>query len=163
MASLIIAIPAAAFASALEMLPEPVLRPAPALYYISESEEKERIDPGSHTLTIVHFWATWCTPCLEELPQLDRVRQKLEGRSVGIYALSLDRNMQKVADFYIQQRIALYPLALDDRMKNFSALGGRGLPTTYFIDRKGMIVAVAEGPLDWESEETQQFLADITK
>ena len=103
---------------------------------------------------VVNLWATWCPPCVAEMPALDRLQAMLRAERIAVLALSSDRGGRaQVEPFY--ERLGLKELAiwLDPRGAAARALGARGLPTTVIIDRAGREVARLEGEAAWDAPE----------
>lgn len=131
----------------------------PTVIYSDENSKEHRFDSSKNRLTALHFWATWCMPCIKELPQVNAAQKKYANKGFKIIALSLDgKNIDKVQKFYSYNNIdSLQPL-FDSSMTAFQQLKIKGLPTTIFINSKGEEVARAEGDIDWESKEVTEFI-----
>ena len=103
---------------------------------------------------VVNLWATWCPPCVAEMPALDRAQAALAAEGVLVLALSSDRGGRaQVEPFYRDHGIRHLGLWLDPRGAAQRALGARGLPTTVIIDRKGQERARLEGEAEWDAPE----------
>jgi thiol-disulfide isomerase/thioredoxin len=111
-------------------------------------------------LTIVHFWATWCVPCIAELPELDAFDKKYKDQGVKVISIAEDgvKRMQNVQDFFKKHKVESLAPYLDIDTKAFQETQTRGLPTTYFIDPSGLKIAVAEGPMNWASKDAEAFV-----
>jgi thiol-disulfide isomerase/thioredoxin len=110
---------------------------------------------------VVNFWATWCAPCVAEMPALDRAQAALAGQDIRVLALSSDRGGRPAVEkFYTDRGIAGLGLWLDPRGAAGRALGVRGLPTTLIIDRTGAERARLEGAAEWD---TPAMLAAIRR
>lgn len=101
-------------------------------------------------VTVLNFWATWCGPCREEMPMLNRLRAKLAPKGVEVVGVALD-NKEEVSAFVNQLKIS-YPILLGDSdtlglMRSLGNATG-GLPYTLILDRKGKIAAKLTGLLD---------------
>ncbi|MGH2650458.1 MAG: TlpA family protein disulfide reductase [Actinomycetota bacterium] len=97
-------------------------------------------------VVLLNFWATWCPPCREEMPSMERLYQRYKDRGFTILALSIDRNVGAVPGFVERFRLT-FPIGLDPE----SAYQMRALPTTVLIDRVGQVTALAVGARDWDS------------
>ncbi len=116
---------------------------------------------AGHKLTILHLWATWCVPCVAELPDLDEFAKAHP--DLGFIALSEDMNLEKVKDFFTAHKITALTPALDEKMTMFQKAKVVGLPTTLFIDANGRMFARADGPLDWKSKDVADFIEQHLK
>jgi thiol-disulfide isomerase/thioredoxin len=129
-------------------------KPAPAFSFTdAEGKEHGAADFAGRGL-VVNLWATWCPPCVAEMPALDRAQAALAEEGVRVLALSSDREGRaKVEPFFRDRGIRHLGLWLDPRGAAQRALGARGLPTTVVIDRKGQERARLEGPAEWDKPE----------
>ena len=108
---------------------------------------------------LVNFWATWCAPCVEEMPALDALQAELGGEDFQVLVVSNDRNgLEMVEPFYEEQGLENLGIWLDPRGHLMRAFETRGLPTSFVIDRDGQVVARAEGAAPWDSEEAVTLL-----
>lgn len=104
-------------------------------------------------VVILNFWATWCGPCVLEMPTLDRLQGKLGGKDLAVVAVALDREgIKKAAPFYRQTGVANLTLYTDRRGSLFEELDGRNLPTTFILDRAGRVVGKLVGAAAWDSD-----------
>ena len=128
--------------------------PAPAFSFTdADGKEHGAADFLGQGL-VVNLWATWCPPCVAEMPALDRAQAALADDGVRILALSSDREGRaKVEPFYRERGLRHLGLWLDPRGAAQRAFGARALPTTVVIDRKGRERARIEGPAEWDKPE----------
>ena len=111
---------------------------------------------------VLNLWATWCPPCVAEMPALDRLARELRAERVAVLALSSDRGGAAVVErFYKERGIRDLPVLLDPRGEASRALGARGLPTTLVIDRKGRERVRVEGPADWAAPASVGVIRDL--
>ncbi len=148
--------------SAQELAPLDTSSPktASAVLFKDESGNLHPLNPQQHKLSIVHFWATWCTPCVAELPEVDKAAEAYGGKGVRVVAISLDGDghIDKVKKFLADHKITHLAPNLDFGNASFKASGLKGLPGTLFIDATGKEIARADGPLDWKNKETVEFI-----
>ncbi|HXE27300.1 MAG TPA: TlpA disulfide reductase family protein [Stellaceae bacterium] len=127
--------------------------PAPALVFTTRDGVQKHLADFKGKLVLVNLWATWCAPCVEEMPSLDRLQAKL-GDKLTILAISEDRQGEKVVSPFLA-KIGIQHLAifLDPKSAATNEFGAQGLPTSYLIARDGTIVGKEEGGATWDSGE----------
>jgi thiol-disulfide isomerase/thioredoxin len=102
-------------------------------------------------VVLLNFWATWCHPCLQEMPLMEQLYQTLQPRPFVMWAVAMKQDREKVAPFMDKHHFQF--TALLDRDGAVSARYKlRGLPTTYLIDCHGHTVGWGAGPQEWTSE-----------
>jgi thiol-disulfide isomerase/thioredoxin len=133
---------------------EPPRVPAEASF-LDEGGAGRRLGDYAGKGLVVNLWATWCVPCVVEMPELQELAHKVAGDGMLVLPLSSDRGgAEVVRRFYTAHRIAGLPVLLDPRGDAARAWGSRGLPTTIVIDRQGREQGRVEGAIDWASEAT---------
>ena len=113
---------------------------------------------------ILHFWATWCAPCREEMPDLVKfVRDTKNDPRVEFLAVSVDEDW-RVVDAWLKDRgISGLPVALDPKGAIADRYGTTGYPETFFIAPSGEIVQHAVGMMDWSSPKFRAFAAEFSR
>ncbi len=126
------------------------------------------IDGGSVSLAdlrgkvvMVHFWATWCPPCVEEIPTLDRLNHSLAGKDFLMLAVNEDEGGAEAVSSFIQQNRLNIPVLMDPGSEVARLYGTYKLPETYIVDRLGVVRYKAIGPRDWTDASNMQVLRDI--
>lgn len=112
-------------------------------------------------VVVLNLWATWCTPCLKELPTLDVLEEKYAADGLVVLPLSVDSMaFAQLRQFIEKQKLELPHLAQDSSSKILNELKGSGLPITYLIDRKGVLRARYSGGTNWlDAEHTKRIEA----
>lgn len=131
---------------------------APDFILKTLSGEKVKLSDFEGKKVILNFWATWCTPCREEMPTMEQVYKKYKNQEVEIVAVNATvgkETVDKVREFTEELNIT-FPIPLDLEGEVFKVYQIYGLPTTYFIDSKGVIHSVRFGPMD-ENYMTQEL------
>lgn len=101
---------------------------------------------------VINLWATWCMPCVAEMPSLDALSRTLAPDDIAVMPLSSDHGgVAAVQAFYREHGIRNLPILLDPDSAAAHALKLRGIPTTLIIDRQGREVARLEGSADWST------------
>jgi thiol-disulfide isomerase/thioredoxin len=128
-------------------------RPAPELSFAAPDGSPARLaDFRGHWL-LVNLWATWCAPCVREMPSLDRLQATL-GDRLAILAVSQDRGGAHVVGPFLEKlSLASLRIYLDPKSAVGQGLGARGLPTTFLLDGEGRVRAQLEGAAEWDSPE----------
>jgi peroxiredoxin len=101
-------------------------------------------------VVMVNFWATWCPPCLEEMPSIQRLYDRFKADGFVVVALSIDNQGGYVVTSFVKEHKLTFSIGLDPKMKVADAYGVRALPSTFIIDRQGRMVAMALGPREWD-------------
>jgi thiol-disulfide isomerase/thioredoxin len=111
---------------------------------------------------LVNFWATWCAPCVKELPTLDALSRR-QGETGGLAVIAMNQDMApqgSIEDFFVKLQIKDLGFDQDPKMALSGALGVQVLPTTILFDAAGREVWRYVGDLDWTGEEAQRLLSE---
>ncbi|MBJ6128425.1 TlpA family protein disulfide reductase [Microvirga splendida] len=110
-------------------------------------------------IVVLNVWATWCSPCREEMPALDRLQAQFDRKDVEVVALSIDRKgLDPVRKFLASVGVRHLPPYIDESGGASRSLGLVGLPGTLVIDRDGREIGRLLGAAEWDSPETVEFL-----
>ena len=148
---------AALAAVALAASAETELRPwqgreAPALVRSDLDGKSVSLEQYRGRVVLVNFWATWCDPCREEMPSIERLRAKMAGRPFEVLTVNYGEAPERVAEFLKRQRLSL-PVLLDTDKKAADEWQAGGLPMTFLVDATGNIRYSAFGECDWSAGE----------
>ena len=111
-------------------------------------------------VVVLNFWATWCPPCVAELPSLERLERKMHGRAFALIALNAGEEPEKVKRFVRQHGLRL-TIALDADGKITSEYGADRLPVTYVLDKQGRLIHRAIGERNWNSPSAVKFFQEL--
>lgn len=111
-------------------------------------------------VVVVNFWATWCTPCRDELPSLERPRNALRGRPFEVFAVNVNEGESRVKRFLAEVPLRL-PVLLDRNGDAQRAWRVRGLPATFLLDPDGSIHRWYLGELDWAQPATLRTVESL--
>jgi len=149
---------AAAAVSAVFWLSKPPPDPIRA-GQVAPTFELARLDGGPNLaleslrgrVVLLNFWATWCKPCEDEMPAMQRLANALAGTDFELVAVSVDQSADDVRAY--RDRLGLrFPILLDPEKRVASAYQSYRYPESYLIDRDGRILARYIGPRDWDSD-----------
>jgi thiol-disulfide isomerase/thioredoxin len=150
---------AADLAGAAELaLSEP--KPLPELTFENAEGKEVSLAEFRGQVVVLNLWATWCAPCRDEMPSLDRLQAEHgTGDDLEVVALSLDRgNIDKIKLFFEEVGVAHLDIYRDPKAQASRALLAPGLPTTLVIDREGREIGRVLGPAEWDDEATVGLL-----
>jgi thiol-disulfide isomerase/thioredoxin len=137
--------------------------PAPALRFLDEAgAHKTLADYAGHGL-VVNLWATWCGPCVAEIPSFAAVAPVLRRSGILVLPISIDINgLAAVKPFYARTGITGLPILLDTSGGTMDTLNANGVPVTVIINAAGQMVARVDGAADWNTPGTIKALRILT-
>ncbi len=126
-------------------------------------------DGASHSLAefkgrgmVVNLWATWCAPCVAEMPSLEALSKALAPQDIAVLPLSSDRGgAGAVQAWFTAHGITALPVLLDPKGALARSFNARGIPTTVVIDKSGQVVARLEGAADWAAPDAQALIRKL--
>lgn len=132
----------------MQLLPANVLAPQ---FQFSDGKRPIALSAFKGRYVVVNFWATWCTPCVKEMPALDRLAGRLEKNGVIVLAISEDEGgATQVRPFAEKLKLSKVRILYDPEKRGFRDYALRGLPTTILISPQGHLVARLEGGAAWD-------------
>ena len=103
---------------------------------------------------VINFWATWCVPCKEELPDLSLLKSKIKKYNIDVLTISIDKkDIKDQLEFLSNNGASNLNHFFDKEMEIFKALKLRGIPTTIIVDQNGYVISKHEGILKWGEDE----------
>lgn len=121
------------------------------LYQLSDYQGK---------VVLVNFWASWCPPCIQEIPSMLRLEKSFSKRPFKVIAINVEEQKRKVS-YQIKRNNMNFTVLLDPKSKTFKQWQVKILPTSFIVDKKGTIRYLAKGPLEWDSEEVSEIIEKL--
>jgi thiol-disulfide isomerase/thioredoxin len=137
-------------------------KPLPAFQLKTLKGESVDSKALSGRVLILNFWATWCGPCKEEMPSLERLRQKFSSEQLQILAVTTDIRPREIESFWKQLDLH-FEVLLDEQEELSQALMVRNLPTTILVDTHGRIRGRVMGPREWDGTEIVSLINTLLK
>jgi len=125
-------------------------------------EEKIKLSDYSGKVVMINFWATWCPPCIREMPSMERLYKKLEGEKFIVLAVNQMEDEDDVFAFTGQlETDPTFPILFDKESDVSRKYGVRGLPTTYLVDKKGYLRYRAVGGRLFDHESVMKIIKKL--
>ena len=135
---------------------------APPFSLMSDAGQAIQLTDFRGKFVILNFWATWCPPCVEEMPSLERFHDRFAARGVVVLGVSVDEDRSAYQQF-LQKTGVQFPTARDPE-RNVSRLYGTfKYPETYFIDRTGKVVQKVIGPANWTDQQMLDYMEQLLR
>ncbi|MCZ2078363.1 MAG: TlpA family protein disulfide reductase [Bryobacterales bacterium] len=133
---------------------------APGFAITTDSGRKVSVSDFGGRLLVLNFWATWCPPCVQEMPSLDEFQKRLGGSGVVVLGVSVDKDANLYRDFLSRAKVS-FLTARDPEAKISSDYGTYKYPETYIIDSKGKVVQKIIGPENWNDERMVSYVKSL--
>lgn len=114
-------------------------------------------------VVILNFWATWCPPCREEMPSMERLYQKYQEQGLVMLAVNVEENGKKAVSQFLQKTPYSFPILLDSEGVVQNGYGVFRFPESFIIDRNGVVVKKIVGGRDWMSDSTFKLIDSLLK
>jgi cytochrome c biogenesis protein CcmG, thiol:disulfide interchange protein DsbE len=112
-------------------------------------------------VVLVNIWATWCTPCVDEMPSMEKLYQKLKGKDFEILAVSIDSLEAKAVVPFMNKHNLTFPVLFDSAETVKTSYRITGIPESFIIDKNGILIEKIIGSRDWARPRFQSFLTDL--
>ena len=123
----------------------------------------EGLDDHLGKVIVVNFWATWCVPCVKEMPSFEKLYRRFRSKGLTILAVSLDKGSASTIQEFADKYQLSFPVLLDTDGVAEKLYPSLTIPFTYVVDKQGRVVARVDGGKDWESSETFEAVEHLLK
>jgi cytochrome c biogenesis protein CcmG, thiol:disulfide interchange protein DsbE len=127
------------------------------------NSQQVRLSDFKGRVVFLNFWATWCVPCREEMPSMERLYRRYRDRGLTILAVSVDRGGPATVAAFVKMLRLTYPIGLDPKMEVAERYRVLALPSSFLIDREGNVTGSAVGPRDWDSPAARAVVETLLK
>jgi peroxiredoxin len=148
-----------------EEAPRPAMEgtPAPDFNLPDLAGQKTRLSDLKGKVVLVNFWATWCPPCREEIPSMAVLNRLMAGKPFRMLAISIDQGGKGAVEAFFRKSGTALPTLIDVDGTASRLYGTTGVPETFVIDRKGVIIKKVIGALNWSDPEVVRFLNEAMR
>jgi peroxiredoxin len=129
-------------------------------FTVHDAERTVTLSQFKGQVLVLNFWATWCPPCIEEMPSLVQMQQRMQSKAVTVLAVSIDVDESNYRRFLKDHNVNLLTVRDPDQKTN-SLYGTFKFPETYIIDRNGVVRRKFIGAVDWTAPDVMDFLSKL--
>lgn len=135
--------------------------PAPDFTFPGLDGKNTSLSDYKGKVVLVNIWATWCPPCVYEMPSMQKLYNEFNGKNFEILAVSIDAaGVDAVAPFMKKHKLS-FPALMDPKGTIKSMYRVTGIPESFIIDKQGILVGKIIGPRDWATQEVFGFFQDL--
>jgi peroxiredoxin len=140
--------------------PKPVIGSAAPDFTVKDADRTVSLQGLRGQVVVLNFWATWCPPCVEEMPSLVQMQRQMKDKGVTVLAVSLDEDARQYRTFLEKNHVDLLTVR-DPQQKSNELYGTFKFPETYIIDRQGVLRRKFIGAVDWTKPDIIEYLAKL--
>lgn len=129
-------------------------------FTVQDSERRVSLHDLRGQVVVLNFWATWCPPCVEEMPSLVEMQRRMKDKGVIVVAVSVDVDQNAYQQFRKDHNVNLLTVR-DPNQKSSNLYGTFKFPETFVIDRKGVMRRKFIGAVEWTAPEITNFLGKL--
>ena len=135
--------------------------PAPNFTFPDLNGHQVSLSDHRGKVVIINIWATWCPPCRQEMPSMQKLYERFKGENFEILAVSIDSTGREAVAPFVQTMNLTFPVLLDSKEDIGTLYGLTGVPESFIIDKEGIVVQKIIGPIDWATPHAFQFFQDL--
>jgi len=136
-------------------------RPAPNFTLPGLDGKVTSLSDHKGHVVLVNIWATWCPPCIDEMPSMEALYKKFKGESFEILAVSIDTLGAKAVEPFMKKYNLSFPALLDPEGTIKTLYQTTGVPESFIINRQGILVEKIIGPRNWAAPEVVRFFRNL--
>ncbi len=133
---------------------------APSVNLTADDGSGLSLDDYRGKFVLLNFWATWCPPCVEELPSLNNLHRTFQDKGLVVLGVSVDEDREAYQQFLTRHGVA-FPTARDPERNTSTRYGTMRYPETFLINREGLVIRKYIGAENWERPEIVNYLSSI--
>jgi len=137
--------------------------PAPDFTFPDLNGKRVSLSDHRGKVVLINIWATWCAPCREEMPSMEKLYNRFKGEDFEILAVSIDSTGQKAVAPFMQKLNLTFPALLDPEAKIRGLYTVTGIPESFIVDKKGIVIKQVIGAVDWATPEVFSFFQDLVQ
>jgi cytochrome c biogenesis protein CcmG, thiol:disulfide interchange protein DsbE len=127
---------------------------------VRDSDRSVTLSQLKGQIVVLNFWATWCPPCIEEMPSLVQMQQRMKDKGIVVLAVSVDASESQYHQFLKDHNVNLLSVRDADQKSN-ALYGTAKFPETYIIDRSGIVRRKFIGAVDWTEPDVIEYLGKL--
>jgi len=112
-------------------------------------------------VVLINVWATWCPPCVDEMPSMEKLYQNFKGENFEILAVSIDEAGLKAVAPFMKKTNLTFPALIDSEGTIKTVYGITAIPESFIIDKQGFLIKKIVGPVDWATSPIYRFFSDL--
>ncbi|MCA1796382.1 MAG: TlpA family protein disulfide reductase [Geobacteraceae bacterium] len=112
-------------------------------------------------VVLLNFWATWCPPCREEIPSMEKLYQHFEGQAFEMLAINVEENGPEVVGKFFEDKSHSFPILFDPQARAQRLYNVSKYPETFVVDRNGIVVEHVMGAIDWMQPSVVEYLENL--
>jgi peroxiredoxin len=135
--------------------------PAPNFSLPDLEGKKVSLTDFKGKVVLLNIWATWCAPCVAEMPSMEKLYQELKGEDFLLLAISVDESGAEAVKPFVEKHRLGFPVLLDTNGEIKNLYQATGIPESFIIDKNGIIVEKIIGPRDWADSRAIRYFRNI--
>lgn len=137
-------------------------KPLPDFSLLDLKGKKHSLSDYKGKVVLLNFWATWCPPCVKEMPSMQRLQDKYQGKDFEILAVNMGEDSTTI-EIFLQKMTVNFPILLDSDGAILKQWKIFAFPTTFLVDKEGNIAYALFGGLEWDSPEAVAVVEELMK